>query len=146
MLFVLLFVQLASACAAWSFSVVVAAFLFLLVLLFLLCVLLSCFCCRFLVRRPLKNPPLPFLTFQNVCTVFVAFGVLFVCHFLLLLDAGFSCCVLFFLLFVLLLLPLLRLLLFMALLLLLLLPVLLLLLLLLLCCCCCCGCFQVADR
>ena len=32
------------------------------------CLLLAvcCFCCCFLGRRPLKNPPLPLLTFQNV--------------------------------------------------------------------------------
>ena len=55
-----------------------------------------------------KNTPLPLSTFQNVCTAFVAFFVLFLSCFLL-LDAGVSCCVLFFQLFVLLLLPLLRL-------------------------------------
>ena len=93
---VLLFVQLASACAACSFSDVLAAFSFLLVLLFLFCVLLlllcatvfcntvllffcclSCFCCRFWVTVRCFYPRLPLLTFQDVCTAFVAFCAVF---------------------------------------------------------------------
>ena len=53
----------------------------------------------------MKIPPLPLLTFQNVCSDFAAFCAVCFCHFLLLLAAGFSFCVLFFLLCVLLLLP-----------------------------------------
>ena len=67
-LFVLLFVQLAAACAACCCLcglLLLLLFLFLRALFRFFCCL-SCFCCRFLGRRPLKNPPLPLLTFQNV--------------------------------------------------------------------------------
>ena len=101
LLFVLLFVQLPSACAACSYSIVLAAFFFCLYCCFYFCVLLLLLCAAFPVvcpafaaafGSPLINPPLPLSTFQTVCTAFVPFLCCF-CHCLLLLDAGFSRCV-----------------------------------------------------
>ena len=100
---------------------------FFLLALFCFFCCLFCFCCRYWEKPPLKTPPLPHLTFQEIFALFLLLCLCCFCHELLLFEvdflscAVFSCCSCCFCC------RFCGLLLFMALLLLLLLPVLLLL-------------------
>ena len=112
LLFVLVFVQLASACAAF---VVCAFCCFCCIAFSVLCAASASLCCCFLLFMLLVSVAFAasfWVTVRwktHLCPkMFVLLLLLFFCHFLLLLDAGFSCCVLFFLFVLLSLLPLVR--------------------------------------